>query len=199
MSFHDPIALLIHQLSRLPGVGRKSATRLAYFILRQNDGYAERLAETLTAAQNEVCLCAVCGNLTPQDPCVICRDTTRNPGLLCVVEQVPDLMAVEATGEFKGIYHVLQGVISPLNGVGPEDLRLAELMERARGTGIHEIIVATNPTVDGEATALYIKRLLAEEPVRVTRLASGMPVGSDLEYLDPATITRALTGRREIA
>lgn len=194
----DPIQQIVHQLSRLPGIGRKSATRLAYFILRQPDDYASRLADALLAARRDIRPCGICGNLTGRDPCRICADESRDRFTLCVVEHVPDLLAVEATGEYRGLYHVLEGAISPLSGIGPEDLRIAALMTRLETEAIEELIVATNPTVDGEATALYIKKLAAPSGVKLSRIASGMPVGSDLEYLDRETITRALAGRREM-
>jgi len=192
----DPIQQLVHQLSRLPGVGRKSATRLSYFLLSESTGYADRLAGAILDAREKVKNCSVCGNLTEQDPCPLCSDYRRDSSILCVVEQVPDLLAVEATGEFRGHYHILNGAISPLNGIGPENLRISELLQRAKEDEIGEIILATSPTVDGNATALYIQKLLKTSGVTVSRIASGIPVGSDLEYLDRETISRALAGRQ---
>lgn len=198
MSSQDSIARLVHQLSRLPGVGRRSSLRLAYFILQEPNGYAGRLAEAITAARETLRFCGLCGNLSESDPCRICQDARRDSSTLCVVEQVPDLLAIEATGEYTGRYHILKGAISPLNGIGPDQLRIGELKTRVSGNGVREVIVATNPTVDGEATALYIRKILTPYDVRLTRLASGMPVGGDLEYLDRETISRALSGRREL-
>ncbi len=198
MSPADPIRKLIHELSRLPGVGRKSATRLAYFILQDPNDYALKLAEVLQQAKQEVAICSVCGNLSAQQPCRICSDALRDEHTLCVVEHVPDLLAIEASGEFKGQYHVLNGVISPLNGIGPEQLRIGELLQRCEQQPVREVIVATNPTVDGEATALYIRKVLTDRNVRITRLASGIPMGSDIEYLDRVTLSRALLGRVEL-
>jgi recombination protein RecR len=198
MSAHDPISALTHQLARLPGIGRKSALRLAYFILQESNQYAGRLADAITKARDSLCFCSVCGNLSEADPCRICADTRRDGALVCVVEQVPDLLAIEATGEFKGRYHILKGAISPLNGIGPEQLRIHDLQARVMRDSVREVILATNQTVDGEATALYIQKMLKPSGAKLTRLASGVPVGGDLEYLDRETITRALNGRREL-
>ena len=194
----DPIERLIHELARLPGIGRKSATRLAYHLLRSPNGSALKLAEAIQTAREEVKLCHLCGNLSPLDPCRYCTDERRDARTLCVVEELPDFLAIEATGDYRGRYHILQGVISPLNGVGPDDLRIAELLERVRHEAFSEVILATNPTVDGETTALYLGKLLRSETLRISRLASGIPAGSDLEYLDRVTISRALSGRREL-
>ncbi len=193
----DPIKRLIHAFTRLPGIGEKTATRLAFFVLDADEIVPRELAESLIEATSKVSLCSVCCNLTESDPCHICNDPRRDPSLICVVESVPSLMAVERTGEYRGLYHVTHGVFSPLEGIGPDELHLRELVNRLRGE-VHEIIVATNPSVEGEATALYIQRLCRPLGVKVTRIASGVPIGSDLEYADQVTLARALEGRREL-
>ena len=193
----DPIARLTVLLAKLPGVGEKTAQRLAFYILEAEAGYARDLAQALLALREEVRLCSTCCNLTAHDPCAICRDAQRDARVICVVETVPDLLAVERTREFRGRYHVLHGALSPLDGVGPDQLKLRELVARL-GQGVEEVIVATNPTVEGEATALYITRLVKPLGVRVTRIAQGVPMGGDLEYADQVTLARALQGRREI-
>ena len=193
----DPIARLTVLLAKLPGVGEKTAQRLAFHILESEAGYARDLAQALLALREEVRLCSTCCNLTANDPCTICRDPQRDARMICVVETVPDLLAVERTREFRGRYHVLHGALSPLDGVGPDQLKLRELVARL-GQGVEEVIVATNPTVEGEATALYITRLVKPLGVRVTRIAQGLPMGGDLEYADQVTLARALQGRREI-
>jgi len=193
----DPIARLTVQLARLPGVGEKTAQRLAFHILKSPPDYARELAEALLALRDEVRLCSICCNLTAQDPCPICKDPQRDAKIICVVESVPDLLAVERTREFRGLYHVLHGALSPLDGVGPDQLKLKELVARLSG-GVEEVIVATDPTVEGEATALYITRLVKPLGVRVSRIAQGVPMGGDLEYADQATLARALLGRREL-
>ena len=193
----DPIARLTVLLAKLPGVGEKTAQRLAFHILESEAGYARDLAQALLALREEVRLCSTCCNLTANDPCPICRDSQRDARVICVVETVPDLLAVERTREFRGRYHVLHGALSPLDGVGPDQLKLRELVARL-GQGVEEVIVATNPTVEGEATALYITRLVKPLGVRVTRIAQGVPMGGDLEYADQVTLARALQGRREI-
>jgi recombination protein RecR len=193
----DPIKRLIHAFSRLPGIGEKTATRLAFFVLDADEIVPRELAESLIEATSKVSLCSVCCNLTESDPCNICQDPRRDSSLICVVESVPSLMAVERTGEYRGLYHVTHGVFSPLEGIGPDELHLRELVNRLRGE-VHEIIVATNPSVEGEATALYIQRLCRPLGVKVSRIASGVPIGSDLEYADQVTLARALEGRREL-
>jgi recombination protein RecR len=192
----DPIARLTVLLAKLPGVGEKTAQRLAFHILKSPSDYARELAEALLALQKEVRLCSICCNLTAQDPCGLCSDTQRDDRLICVVESVPDLLALERTREFRGRYHVLHGALSPLDGVGPDQLKIKELLPRLRG--VSEVILATDPTVEGEATALYITRLVKPLGVRVTRIAQGVPTGSDLEYADQVTLVRALQGRREL-
>ncbi|HUJ24649.1 MAG TPA: recombination mediator RecR [Myxococcales bacterium] len=192
----DPIARLTLQLGKLPGVGEKTAQRLAFHILKSPPEYARELAEALLALRDEVRLCSSCCNLTAQDPCPICSDAQRDARVICVVESVPDLLAIERTREFRGRYHVLHGALSPLDGVGPDQLKIKELLPRL--SGVEEVIVATDPTVEGEATALYLTRLVKPLGVRVTRIAQGVPTGSDLEYADQVTLARALQGRREI-
>jgi recombination protein RecR len=208
----DPIARLTVLLARLPGVGEKTAQRLAFHVLKSPPEYARDLAEALLALRVEVHLCSVCCNLTAQDPCAICRDPQRDARTVCVVESVPDLLAVERTREFRGRYHVLHGALSPLDGVGPDQLKIKELLARVAppagsgeqpgaqpaGAGLDEVIVATDPTVEGEATALYLTRLLKPLGVRVSRIAQGIPTGADLEYADQVTLARALAGRREL-
>ena len=192
----DPIARLTVLFARLPGVGEKTAQRLAFHVLKSPPEYARDLAEALLALQQEVRLCSACCNLTAQDPCPICADPQRDQKILCVVESVPDLLAVERTREFRGRYHVLHGALSPLDGVGPDQLKIKELLARLQG--IEEVIIATDPTVEGEATALYVTRLLKPLGVRVSRIAQGLPMGGDLEYADQVTLARALQGRREL-
>ena len=199
----DPIARLTALLARLPGVGEKTAQRLAFHVLKSPPEYARELAEALLALRIEVRLCSVCCNLTAQDPCTICKDPQRDARTVCVVESVPDLLAVERTREFRGRYHVLHGALSPLDGIGPDQLKIKELLVRAAGddppaAGLDEVIVATDPTVEGEATALYLLRLLKPLGVRVSRIAQGIPTGADLEYADQVTLARALAGRREL-
>lgn len=189
---------LITEFGRLPGVGRKTARRLSYHLLKASDEEARRLAEAILRVVEDVEACSRCGNLSDDDPCEFCRDGRRDRSTVCVVEEASDIMAIEKSGHFDGLYHVLGGRLSPLDGVGPEDLRVQELMARLRD-GVDEVIIATNPSVEGEATATYLHRLLAEmDGVRVTRLARGLPVGGDLEYADGVTIAEAFTGRREM-
>jgi recombination protein RecR len=194
----DPIARLTLLFARLPGVGEKTAQRLAFHVLESEPAYARDLAEALLALERDVKLCSRCCNLTAQDPCAICGDAQRDERLLCVVETVPDLLAVERTREFRGRYHVLHGALSPLDGVGPDQLRFKELIARLHDGAVQEVIVATDPTVEGEATALYVGRLVKPLGVRVTRIAQGLPMGGDLEYADQVTLARALAGRREL-
>ena len=204
----DPIARLTLLFARLPGVGEKTAQRLAFHVLKSPPDYARDLAAALLALQAEVRLCSRCCNLTAQDPCGICRDTQRDDRQICVVETVPDLLAVERSREFRGRYHVLHGALSPLDGIGPDQLKLKELIARlhhspaetqeAQPIPVEEVIIATDPTVEGEATALYITRLVKPLGVRVSRIAQGLPMGGDLEYADPVTLARALSGRREL-
>jgi recombination protein RecR len=199
----DPIARLSQLLARLPGVGEKTAQRLAFHVLKAPPEYARELSAALLALERDVRLCSRCCNLTADDPCSLCRDPQRDDRLLCVVETVPDLLAVERTREFRGRYHVLHGALSPLDGVGPDQLKLKELLARlgAHEAGrepVQELIIATDPTVEGEATALYVARLVKPLGLKVTRIAQGIPMGSDLEYADQVTLGRALAGRREV-
>ena len=187
---------LVGQFARLPGVGRKTALRLAFHLLKQPEEEARRLAASILEVRERVRPCTRCGNLSEQDPCEICRSSRRDPGTLCVVEESSDIMAIERTGEYRGLYHVLGGRLSPLDGVGPAELNVQPLVERA-GT-VREVVLATNTSVEGEATALYLGRLLAPLGIRVTRIARGMPVGGDLEYADGVTIAEAFAGRREL-
>ncbi len=190
---------LIGELTRLPGVGRKSAQRIAFHLLRSPEVDSKRLASAIVDLKANVHDCAICGNVTETDPCALCADTRRDASLLCVVEQPMDVLALERTGEFKGRYHVLKGALSPVDGIGPDQLRLKELVARVRAEGVAEVIVATNPTAQGEATALYIARILQSEPkLKITRIARGVPMGSDLEFSDQVTLARALSGRKEI-
>jgi recombination protein RecR len=190
---------LITELTKLPGLGRKSAQRIAFHILRAGEGDAERLARAITDLKARVMDCEVCCNVTETQPCGLCADSRRDPSVICVVEQPMDVLAIERTGEFRGRYHVLKGALSPVDGIGPEQLRIGELLARVRAGGVTEIILATNPTAPGEATALYLARLLQGAPaVRVTRIARGVPMGSDLEFSDQVTLARALSGRKEL-
>ena len=193
-----PLTELIAQFERLPGIGRKTAQRLAYSILEQPPERAEKFAEALVNARRKIHFCKVCQALTDMDTCAICADTERDHSVICVVAEPKDVMAFERTLEYNGTYHVLHGVISPLDGIGPEQLRIKELMARLSDSGVTEIIMATNPTVEGEATASYLSRLIKPLGIKVTRLAYGIPVGGDLEYADEYTLARALEGRNEI-
>ena len=191
------VARLIGELNKLPGVGPKSAQRLAYHLIRTPDA-AEALAEAVMGVKERVFFCSQCQNLTDEDPCTICSDPRRDQSKVCVVEGPLDILAVERTNCYRGLYHVLHGVISPMNGVGPEELKLKELAARLKETGVDEVIIATNPTLEGEATAMYIQRTISWEGPRVTHLARGLPVGGDLEYADQTTLTRAFQGRTEL-
>ncbi len=186
---------LISALAKLPGLGRKSAARLAYHLLRADPSFVRALAADLVALRERIRPCRICGAYTEADHCRICTDPTREPGNVCVVEQPQDVETIEATGEFRGRYHVLMGVLSPLDGIGPEDLRIDRLLQRVREEGVREVIVATNPTVEGEATALLLAKQLRSLGVVTSQLAHGLPVGSDLEYSDRLTVSRALRGR----
>lgn len=198
MSFYpQPVTRLIEEFSKLPGIGAKSAQRLAFHVLNMDEGQTERLAEAIVEAKKNIKYCSSCGNLTDIDPCPLCRNTARDKDVICVVQEPKDVIAMEKTREFKGLYHVLHGAISPLGGVGPDDIKIKELLGRITPE-VKEIIVATNPNVEGEATAMYIARLLKPLGVKTTRIAHGIPVGGDLEYADEVTLSKALEGRREI-
>ncbi len=198
MAVADPIARLVKELARLPGIGEKTAQRLAFHILKAGPAYAGELAAAIAGIVRDVRLCSSCQTLTDKDPCAICADPRRDARTLCVVESVPDLLAVERTHEFRGRYHVLHGALSPLDGVGPSVLKIRELLLRLETEPADEVVVATNPDVEGEATALYLTKLLKPLGVKVTRIAQGVPMGGDLEYADQVTLARALAGRREL-
>lgn len=199
MRLYPPaVARLLEELERLPGVGPKSAQRLAFFVLKSDEDAARRLSEAILEVKRTVHFCTRCFNLAEDDLCEICADPEREAEIVCVVEEPRDVVAVERTGEFRGLYHVLQGAISPIDGVGPEQLRVRELLGRLQDGGVREIVVATNPNVEGETTALYVARLVKPLGVRVTRIASGLPVGGDLEYADELTLGRAIEARREM-
>ena len=192
------LELLVEELAKLPSIGQKTAQRLALHILRASKEDSLRLADAIRAVKERVGLCRMCGNFSDEDPCRLCSDPQRDAAVVCVVEQPGDVMAFERTGQFRGRYHVLGGALSPLDGRNPEDLRIRPLLERLRDDTVTEVILATNPNVAGEATALYLSKLLAPLGVRVTRIARGVPMGSDLEYSDQVTLGRALEGRREV-
>jgi recombination protein RecR len=194
----EPLVRLIEELKKLPGIGAKSAGRLAFHILRTPRDETERLCDAVRDVKEHVTYCSICNNITDVDPCGICSDTRRQRHIICVVEEPQNVGAVEKTREFKGLYHVLMGALSPLQGVGPDDLKIRGLLERVGAGGMEEVILATNPTVEGEATAIYLARLLKPLGVRVTRIATGIPVGSDLEYADEVTMGKAMEGRREV-
>lgn len=191
-------ARLVAELAKFPGIGQKTATRLAFFILRQPAAEAEALAAAIRELKERIRFCSVCFHMTESDPCPLCTDPARDDRLLCVVETPQDLLAIERSRSFRGRYHVLHGALSPLDGIGPEQLRIAELQQRVAHGAVQEVVVATNFSVEGEATALYLARLLRPSGVRVTRLAYGIPMGSDLEFVDEATVNRAVEGRREL-
>lgn len=192
------MARLIDELKKLPGIGGKTAQRLAFHILRASDEDAELLADAIRQVKASLHLCSVCSNITDIDPCVYCSSPTRNQRLVCVVEEPTNIAAIEKTRSYNGVYHVLHGTLSPLHGIGPEHLRLATLAQRVERGEVDELIIATNPTVEGEATAIYIQRMLKTSPVRMTRIATGIPAGSDIEYADEVTMAKALEGRREL-
>ncbi|MDQ4129621.1 MAG: recombination mediator RecR [Actinomycetota bacterium] len=189
---------LVDELGRLPGIGPKSAQRLAFHLLQAEPADARRLADAIVRVKERIRFCRRCWNVSEQDECWVCRDSRRDPRLLCVVEEPRDVIAVERTREFRGRYHVLGGAISPIDGIGPDQLHIRELIRRIEPEGVREVIVATNPNVEGEATASYLARLLVPLGVRVTRIASGLPVGGDLDYADEVTLGRAFTGRRDV-
>ena len=196
--FAEPMARLIEELRKLPGIGAKSAQRLAFHILRSNTEDAEALATAVREVKAQVRLCSICNNITDVDPCVYCASPARNQRLICVLEEPTNIATIEKTRSYNGVYHVLHGTLSPLHGVGPEHLRIANLEERVEKGEIEEIILATSPTIEGEATAHYLADLLRSSQIRISRIATGVPAGSDIEYTDEVTMTRALEGRREV-
>ena len=198
MARPDPLVKLVEQLQRLPGIGAKSAQRLAFHILKTPREEVDRLTEAMRDVKDRVTYCSTCSNITDVDPCYYCTDSSRDHRIICVVEEPENVSAVEKTRDFKGTYHVLMGALSPLHGVGPDDLKIKGLLGRVADGGVEEVILATNPNVEGEATAIYLAKLLKPLGVRVTRIAMGVPVGSDLEYADEVTMQRAMEGRREV-
>lgn len=196
--YPKPLNKLINELSRLPGIGGKTAQRLAFHILSMSDGDAFRLSDSIREAKEQMRYCSVCGNLTDVDPCAICSDTDRDPSVICVVESPRDVIAMEKIREFKGYYHILHGTISPMDGIGPDDINLKSLVLRLQDERVQELIIATNPTIEGEATAMYIARLIKPSGIKVSRIAHGIPVGGDLEYADEVTLLKAVEGRRQL-
>lgn len=199
MFYPEPVSRLIEGFMKLPGIGPKTAARLAFFVLNMKEDDVLDLAKALVNAKRQLHYCSVCNNITDIDPCHICSDKRRDPSVICVVQEPRDVVAMEKTREFEGQYHVLQGAISPMDGIGPEDIRIPDLLKRIGADDtVKEIILATNPNVEGEATAMYLSRLIKPFGIRVTRIAHGLPVGGDLEYADEVTLTKALEGRREV-
>jgi recombination protein RecR len=194
----EPVSRLIEELSKLPGIGPKSAARLTYYLLRIPEAEARALAEAIIAVKEKTVLCSSCQNITDSNPCAVCASKERDHSIICVVKEPLDIMALERTGRYRGLYHVLHGVLSPMDGIGPDDLKIKELLQRLKAGSVSEVILATNPNLEGEATAMYLQRLLSPFGVRLTRLARGLPVGGDLEYADEVTLTHALEGRREM-
>ncbi|MDI6822610.1 MAG: recombination mediator RecR [Actinomycetota bacterium] len=193
-----PVANLIEELSKLPGIGPKSAQRLAFYMLKAPPADVKKLAEAILKVKEKIKFCKICFNVTDEDICQYCRDTPRDRSIICVVEEPRDIVALEKTGEFKGLYHVLHGAISPIEGISPEDIKIGELLKRLKGQEVKEVVIATNPNIEGEATAIYLAKLIKPLGVKVTRIASGLPVGGDLEYADEVTLGKALEGRREM-
>lgn len=196
--YAKPLNRLINEMNRLPGIGGKTAQRLAFHILSMEDKEAFALADAIREAKTAMRYCSVCGNLTEEDPCGICADGSRDQSVICVVENARDVVAMERIREYRGLYHVLHGAISPMDGIGPEDINLKSLITRLQDERVQELILATNPTIEGEATAMYIARLIRPSGIRVTRIAHGVPVGGDLEYADEVTLLKAMEGRREL-
>lgn len=198
MNEQSVIFRLISELSRLPGIGRKTAERLAYHILKEDEQFGQNLARAILEVKKRIKFCSVCGNMTEEDPCGICSDPHRSRKVVCVVEEPRDIWAIEKSGAYSGVYHVLMGALSPLDGIGPEKLRIQELLRRAQKDEVEEVIVATDPNIEGDATAIYLSKLLKPLNITVTRIASGLPVGGDIEYADAITLSKALSGRRPL-
>ncbi|EKZ5011996.1 TPA: recombination protein RecR [Listeria monocytogenes] len=198
MHYPEPITKLIDSFMKLPGIGPKSAARLAFYVLDMKEDDVLDFAKALVDAKRNLSFCSVCGHITDKDPCYICADTSRDRSVICVVQESKDVIAMEKMRDFHGLYHVLHGTISPMDGIGPEDINIPDLLKRLQDDMIEEVILATNPNVEGEATAMYISRLLKPSGIKVTRIAHGLPVGGDLEYADEVTLSKAMEGRREV-
>ncbi len=194
----EPVSRLITEFNKLPGIGPKSAARLAYYLLKMPEAEARSLAEAILDVKEKIVLCSTCQNITDSDPCAICRSEERDQSKICVVEEPLDILALERTRQYHGLYHVLHGVISPMDGIGPDELKIRELLPRLKSGEVEEVILATNPNLEGEATAMYLQHLISPLGVRVTSLARGLPMGGDLEYADEVTLSRAIEGRREV-
>ncbi|MDH6364780.1 recombination protein RecR [Enterococcus sp. PF1-24] len=198
MHYPEPIAKLIDSYMKLPGIGQKTATRLAFYTLDMKEEVVNDFAKALLSVKRDLHFCSICGNITEEDPCEICQDTTRDRSTILVVEEPKDVMSMEKMREYRGLYHVLHGVLSPMEGTGPEDINIASLLQRLHDEAVEEVIIATNATTDGEATAMYLSRLIKPAGIKVTRLAHGLAVGSDIEYADEVTLLKAVEGRREL-
>lgn len=198
MHYPEPISKLIDSFMKLPGIGPKTASRLAFFVLTMEEDTVLTFAKSLVDAKRDLSYCSVCGHITDIDPCNICQDLSRDRSIICVVQDTKDVIAMEKMRDYNGLYHVLQGAISPMDGIGPEDINVPSLIKRLQNTEIEELILATNPTIEGEATAMYISRLVKPSGIKTTRIAHGLPVGGDLEYADEVTLSKAIEGRREI-
>lgn len=199
MSYYsEPISKLIHEFSKLPGIGNKSAQRLAMHVLKMNSEDVKSLAHAIVEAKEKIVNCSICFNITSKDPCSICSDIKRDRGTICIVQEANDIIAIEKTKEYHGLYHVLQGAISPMEGIGPNEIRIRELIVRLQNEDVQEVILATNPNIEGEATAMYISKLIKPSGIKVTRIAHGIPIGGNLEYTDEVTLSKAIEGRHEI-
>ncbi|WP_445291169.1 recombination protein RecR [Bacillus cereus] len=198
MHYPEPISKLIDSFMKLPGIGPKTAVRLAFFVLDMKENDVLGFAKALVNAKRDLAYCSVCGHITDRDPCYICNDSHRDQSVVCVVQEPKDVIAMEKMKEYQGVYHVLRGAISPMEGIGPEDINIPQLLKRLHDETVQEVILATNPNIEGEATAMYISRLLKPTGIKVTRIAHGLPVGGDLEYADEVTLSKALEGRREV-
>jgi len=198
MYYPEPISKLIDSFTKLPGIGPKTAVRLAFFVLDMNDDDVLNFANALVNAKRELTYCSICGNITDQDPCSICQDTSRDESVICVVQDPKDVIAMEKMKEFSGKYHVLHGAISPMDGIGPEDINVPDLISRLKDEKVKEVILATNPNIEGESTAMYISRLIKPSGIKTSRIAHGLPIGGDLEYADEVTLSKALEGRTDL-